>query len=230
MSVDDFEMTTDELLKLQLDLDRVARTAVPHAAREGLNKSAFLGRFAFQGAIRERLINRNAHTVRRVGVTKARGTNLATMEAVLGHPEAYMRTQEVGGMDRGAVPMPAASGEASKPRFRLVKRRFRMRAIALARRGRKGSKRQRNAASIRMAQRAGRKFVFLHTDKAKGIFSLSGKRKLKFKMIWNMTKGSRFIKPTPTLEPALRRIDRDLPRIHVNAIKNQLRRRRLMGF
>jgi len=225
------EFEGDKLRKLALDLNRVAKKAVPHAIRNSLNTSAFVARFAWQGAIREKLITRNKFTVSRVLVNKARGTNVSTLESAVGHPEDYMLKQERGGIDRGAVPMPAASGEKSVPRRRLVRRPMKLRAITLGRRGRKGSKRQRNAASIRMALKTKGKFVFLDTGKTKGIYKLSGgKRKLKFRMIWNMKTKSRFIKPTKTLEPALNRIDGKLAGIHIRSLKEQLRRRRLMGF
>jgi len=231
MSRQDFDADMDEMLKLALELDKVRTQAIPHATRNSLNESAFLGRFTWQGAIRTKLITRNRFTERRIGVNKARGTNLPTMEAVLGHTERYMRTQEDGGIDRGAVPMPAASGEKTKPRLRLVRRANAMKAISLAMRGRKGSKRQRNAASIRIARKAGRKFVFLHTERTKGIFRMrGGKRKVKFDMIWNLKTKSRFIKPTPTLEPTIQFINPKLPRLHIKSLKFQLRRLRLMGF
>ena len=85
------------------------------------------------------------------------------------------------------------------------------------------SKRQRNAVAISLAQRAGRKFVFLELERRKGIFRLSGgKRRPRLDLVWDLSRPAVRIPQSGTLERALRSILPTLPRIQERALVDQI--------
>jgi hypothetical protein len=77
--------------ELQRALEQASKRSVPYAARDSLNTLAFEGRKIWQGEMRQALTLRNQFTERRALVERARGYQLKTMEAVLGHTEPYMQ-------------------------------------------------------------------------------------------------------------------------------------------
>lgn len=212
-------------------LETFKRSAMPFAGRDSLNSQAFAARSLWQKQISREFILRNRFTERSIRVDKSTGLSMATMKAVVGSTAPYMATQETGGVDQGAVPAEAASGESSLPRRRLVRRPNKLSVISLTRRGRKGSRRQRNAVSIAMARKSGSKFVFLETERTKGIFRLTGgKRSPRVRIVWNTAKKTHRIAAQPTMQPALKKLEPHVDRINVAAIKRQLKRHRLFGF
>lgn len=220
----------DKLLK---DLETMRKTAVPYAARNALNTAAFEARKLWQGEIRRAFTTRNTWTERTIIVEKARGTDLGRMQSVVGSTEEYMRKQEFGGMSRGSVPTSVASGEGRghPPRKKLVKAGNKLARIALGQRYRRGERKQRNAVALHLAAKTGKKFVFLDLGRRKGVFKLGGpKRNPRIDMLWDTTSKVHTVRATPTLQPALRKLERKLPSIMTSAVIEQMKRHRIFGY
>ena len=229
-----------EFERLKDHLDIFAKRAVPFAMRDGINRSAFAGRKVWQQEIRESFTLRgNKWTAKgALQVERARGSNLRTMEAVLGSVAPYMADQEFGttlrtrGKHGKAIPTSAAAGQkGARPRTRLVSRKRRMSAITLTSPNLKRfkGKRQKIAVAVRMAKASGKSFIFLKISaRNAGIYQLIGKRP-KMRRIWDMSHPSVDIKPEPTLGPTIKKMDRIAPPIFLGAIKQQIKRAGLFG-
>lgn len=218
---------------LKRDLETVAKRAVPHAIRNGLNAIAFEGRKLWQAELGSKLILRNDWTTRRILVEKAKGTDVQSMQSVLRSPDEYLEKQEKGGTEKHAVPTGVATGEGrgANPRKRLVRRPNQVSAITLGTRARTGGRKQRNAAAIRIAAAQGKKFVFLELQKRKGLFKIKGgKRRPMVDMVWDTTKKAHRVNPTPTLGPAVRKLEQRAPALMRSAFVDQLRRHKAFGY
>ena len=235
----DFDADLKSLDQLQRDLKLFSEKSVPFAMRNALNDTAFLGRKLWQKEMRESFTLRNTFTTRSVRVVKVgRGSNVAQMFVVVGSLSPYMGLQEDGGVQRGRsgvkpIPTSVAAGQplGSQPRTKVVRRPNRMRNINLDRRIRKGTKAQRNAANVRQAARLKRKFAIIEREGGKtGIVRVTGRKKLNVKLIWDLSRTSVRIKPRPTLQPVVAKLERLAPAIHRRAIIKELRFRRISGF
>lgn len=234
-----FDSDLDDLDRLIKDLEIFARRAIPFAARNGLNEIAFVGRKLWVTRIQAEFINRNTFTTRQVRVVKAKGgsKSLDSMEAVLGHLQPYMLTQEVGGTVRGKgaskpIPTSVAAGQAmgTRPRTKVVRKPMRLPSIRLGRRVRGGSRRQRNATTISQAVASGRKFVLLDTERGKGIARVTGRKRITVRLIWDLSRPSVRVPPTPTLARTVSLLEPLMPAIHRKAVIDQLRFNKVLGF
>ncbi|HKY40648.1 MAG TPA: hypothetical protein VJN18_32155 [Polyangiaceae bacterium] len=215
------------------DLEKVAKRAIPHALRNFLNHAAFEGRKLWQQEAREKLTLRNEFTTRRMFVDKAKGIEPRRMQARIIDGAGYLHLVEYGGTEhRAAVPTPPAAGLGrGAKRTKVVRRGFKVGAIALADRFNAGSRQQRNAAAIRMAIAKGKRFVYLETAKRKGLFLLKGgKRKPRVEMLHDTTTGSHRIPRTPTLGPAISKLKTVAPKLMKAAVVDQLRRAKAFGY
>jgi hypothetical protein len=215
-----------EIEKFARDLDKMAKRAIPHAMRNSLNRSAFAGRKILKREISKQFTERNSYTQRSVRVTKARGTNLRTMEALMGSVAPYMGERERGKTKKGSLPTPIAAGQSQGtiPRTRLVRGANKLGRIRMGKKAKGGNRRQRNAASIRQAASEGRKFAYIETPSKRLVVRVTGKRKLKVRTLWDVTRASHTIAPMPTMAPTLRKLERVIPRIHLGSLKEQVKR------
>lgn len=235
----DWDADLKDLESLQKDLVLFSKKSVPFAMRNALNDTAFLGRKLWKKELRKSFTLRNTFTARSLRVVKVkRGKDAAKMFSMLGSISAYMGLQEEGGTQRtrgGTKPIPTAvaAGQplGSQPRTKVVRRPNRMGSIKLDRRIRSGSKAQRNAANVRQAARLKRKYAIIERDGGKkAIVKVTGRKKLNVKMIWDLSRTSVRIKPRPTLQPVVTKLERLAPAIHRRAIINELRFRKILGF
>jgi hypothetical protein len=220
----------EPIAQLADELERMSRRAVPHGLRGAMNSAAFAARTEWQRQMGERFVLRNTFTARSVRVVKASASRAP--QAIVGSIQPYLLTQEEGGTKRKrgrhgvGIPTSVASGEGrnARPRRRLVRRPNRLANISLgARPGR--HRKQRNAIAIRMAIASGRRFVFLELERAKGMFRImGGKRRPRLEMIWDTSRPSVRIPRTPTLEPAMLRVNTRMPELLAEAMRFQLRR------
>lgn len=218
--------------KYEKQLGKFAKVAVPYAMRNGLNTMAFEGRKLWQGEMQDKFILRNTWTTRRILVVKAAGSSISAMQSIVGSPDDYLDKQEDGGVQLGSVPTRVASGEGegAGPRRKLVRGANKLSAIQLTARSRKGTRKQKNAAAIRMAVAAGKRFVFLQLGRTKGLFKLKGGGKHpQVSMVWNTTKKRHAVHATPTLGPAVKRLGIRADQIMANAMVDQLKRYKLLG-
>jgi len=233
------EVELKDFDKLQSDLQTFARRSVPFALRAALTSSAFALREAWQGEIKRSFILRNNYTERSIRVEKATSLNVATMQAVTGSVAAYLDEQEEGATIRGGkhkpIPAPSAAGQkaGSNKRTRLVRAGNKLGALNALKTGKPtGSKKRRNAVAIAVAIARGKNVVLLERKRGgKGLFSVSGgKRKVRLRMLWDMSRGSVRVKPEPTLHRSLASIKGKLEAIHNAELLKQLRRSRVLGY
>lgn len=227
-----------DVIHLKNALYNMARRGVPHASRNALNAVAFAAREQWQRELQFAMTLRNDWTRRSIQVTKAKGTDVASMESKVGSAAGYMEVQEHGGTERKkhkhgvAIPTGVASGEGrgARPRKRLVRAPNRLPKIQLTPRIGDNQK-QRNAIAIGAALRAGRKHVFLELEKRKGIFRLSGgKRKPRVDLVWDLTRPSVRIPPTRTLGLTLQNIGPRMKQAIIGALIAQLQHHRVAHF
>lgn len=232
LSIDD-----DKIKQFESDLKTFAARAYPFATKSTLNSAAFEARSAMQGNIRRQMVTRNKFTEKSVRVETVRGLNVGRQFAIVGSIAPYMETQEFGGTKRKGgktgtpIPTTAASGEGEgmRPRRRPVPRSRALGRISLRNNKIKAvSRKQKNFLKVKLTAKSGRKFVFLDLDKHPGIYRVTGGvRRPQVKLMWDMSKESVVIPRNPTLQPAVRRAERRLPKLYEEALVFQLKRQGL---
>ncbi len=219
--------------RLSRDLEKVAKSAFPHASRNALNAIAFEGRKLWQREMASAFVLRNDWTTRRLFVEKAKGTTMAGMKSVLESPDAFLLKQEIGGTEQHSVPTGIATGEGrgAHPRRRLVRKPNKVASIVLGQRYNRGNRKQRNAIAIRSTAAQGGKFVYLQTGKRKGLFRILGGRRVKgVEMVWDTTSKSHTVPRTPTLKRTITRLEVVMPRLMTSALLDQLKRHKVFGY
>jgi hypothetical protein len=234
-----FSVTFKGDRKLARDLEKFKKTAVPYAVRDGLNGLAFEARRVWGDEIRKTFVNRNTFTANRaLEVGKAKGTNVSSMAARVGSIAAYQAFQETGGTVRGksghrGIPGPQAAGQAAgSHRTRVVRMTNRLGSIKAAKALRGKTRRQRNAAAMAMAKRSGQKFAVLQRPRGgSGLFVITGpKRKLKARLMWDLSRKSAHVKAHPTLGPTLKRMQPRVVAVCSSALLKQLQRHKILGY
>jgi hypothetical protein len=229
-------MDTRELRKLERDLGRFVLQAVPHATRNAINSVAFLTRKQWVSEIQKSFTLRNTWTVRQLRVEKANGTDISTMQAVVGSLADYQGRREEDSTlhKRGrvgiAIPTPAAAGQAASAtkRTRLITTRNKLGAIQLKRV--RGGRDKKNAVAIAMARRAGGGVVYLDWRGGKrGLYRVTGKHG-KLRKLYDLSHDVVKIKKRPTLARVLTVVGPLVPGIAQAALVGQLKRWRMLGY
>ncbi|HEY3497680.1 MAG TPA: hypothetical protein VGK73_23440 [Polyangiaceae bacterium] len=228
------------------DLDRFKRSAVPYAVRNGLNTAAFEARRVWQGNIRSSFTLRNKFTVNSIRVEQARGSNLATMQSVVGSVAPWMKVQESGGTERGkskhkVIPAPGAAGlPAGSKRTKAVRPSLYLGRIRAARQS--ASPKNRNLVTMLMARRKGEEHVILdRKNGGQGLYRISGGRqkftgkrfrrqKLRVRLLYDLSRSSVRVPPEPTLQRTLKAVERKMPHIMTASFLEQLRRHHILGY
>lgn len=224
-----FDVDTKELKRYQEDLLQLSRKAWPYATRQTVNDVAFQARREWQHEITFSFTLRNRFTANSVRVVPTRAKSISRQEAIVGSVAPYLKTQEDGGVLRGkgegkAIPTKAARVGASPSR--LVRRPNKVSKIKLHMR-RSGSERQQNAARIRKASTSGSGFALIEKGEKRGIFKVKGKGEgTEITLIHNLSKPRVTIKPEPTMQPAVKRAGKFVPRAYQTALTFQLHRLR----
>lgn len=232
-----FDIDLSAVAHLAKELETFAKRAVPHATRNALNSTAFEARKEWVGQMDKQMVLRNTFTTRSVRVEKATGNMVRTMESRVGSVAPYMATQEDGGTEakhgKHGKPIPTSSaagqGQKARPRTKQVQRKNWMSALNPSRPRVSGSRQRRNAVAILMAAKSTRT-VFLDLGKRKGIFRITGTKRLKLRMMWDLSKPQVVIKRNPTLGPTLDAIQPRLPAIWEDAIRIQMHRNKVFGY
>lgn len=220
-----------EFEKAAKTLEDVRSKALPYAAREGINTIAFELQREWQGQIKRAFVLRNSFTARSVRVEKAKGLDVRSMKAVVGSVAPYMDEQEFGatktkhGKHGVPVPTSSAAGQAQgATRTRPVQRRNYQSAIQLRNRI-SGTRQRKNAAAIAQAVRSGTRTAFIETSSGrKGIVRITGTKRLKLRMIWDLSKDSVRTAPEPTLGRSMKSMDGRSMSIMAAAIEKQIER------
>jgi len=212
------------------DLAKMRAKAVPYALRNALNTAAFETRVIWQREIKSAFITRNNYTVGSVRVEQASVTKLV---AKTGSIADFMDEQEEGAVIKGsgkhkAIPTAAAAGQAGGgKRTRLIRNRFYLGAIQVAHPALSGGRRQQNAIAIAVARKQGKKVVLLNRPKGgKALFLMGAgtKRKLKTRMLWDVSRGSVKVKPEPTLERSIAQVKPKLEHMMAASMQQQMQR------
>lgn len=228
-----------DLDRFVADLRKAKASALPHAMRKSINTGAFEGRKQWVRELPRAFVLRNRYTERSLRVVKATGVKAEKLFALLGSTAPHMRVQEKGGKVRGRsvgaakpIPTAVAAGQAmsTRPRTRQVRRPNWLRAIKLAKTRPGSSRAQRNAIAINEAVRRGRRFVLLELNNLRGIFRVTGRKRLTVRLLYNLSKRAVMVKPSPTLQRTLNAIDARLPHIYAAAVHDQLRRHKVLGY
>jgi hypothetical protein len=236
-------VTQGDIAKLHKALtDLKDKRALSHAAKDGLNTSAFAVRREWKAQGHRTMIVRNKWTFggKHHRVVKARATkNINAMEAVTGNKLKYMLEQERGvsrfALWRKGVPIPTKKSRKGGKYTNLMRGTFWRRNIKLGRRlkesdaafhkvGQSGKDRRSRyiAASIAHAKRQGSRFVYLDLGSwGRGIFDVQTKTKMK--KVWQMNRRSTFTKPNPMLARTLRTLRPAFPTYHRMALEQQVR-------
>jgi hypothetical protein len=213
--------------RMLADLAKMRAKAIPYAIKNALNTAAFETRTIWQREIRSTFTNRNTYTANSVRVEQASNTNLV---AKVGSVADYMDTQEEGGTVKGksghikAIPTAKARGGADTA---LVRSRFYLGAIQVAKAAGHGGRRQRNAIAIAVARKQGKKVALLtRPSGAKGLFLLGAgtKRKLNTRLLWDVSRGSVKVKRAPTLERSLAHVKPKLEHMMAASLTQQMQR------
>ena len=216
--------------RMLADLAKMRAKAIPFAIKNALNTAAFETRSIWQREIKSTFTNRNTYTERSVRVEQATPTKLV---AKTGSIADYMDEQEEGGVIRGksghikAIPTAAAAGQGAGARTKLVRPRFYLGGIQVTKTPGHGGRRQQNAIAIAVARKQGKRIVMLLGPKgAKGLYLMGAgtKRKLKTRLLWNMSRGSVRVKPEPTLERALAQVKPKLEHMMATSLTQQMQR------
>lgn len=236
----DVEFKLEGIEKALKDLKTFQAKALPFAARQSLNNTAFAARKIWQAEIRNSFTLRNKYTERSIRVDMARGLNVDRMRSAVGSIAGYMAKQESGGTERGggsrkAIPGPAAAGLApGSKRTKLVRAGSRLSAIHVLRKpiAVRGGAKRRNLVALLQAKRAGSKFVLLtRKGGGKGLYRVMGtKKQLKTRLLYDVSRGSVRIKPEPTLHRTMHIITPRLQTMHLDALEAECRRHKLFGY
>jgi len=240
MKIMNIKIDLSDVKKLEADLKKFKFRALPFATRQTVNDAAFKARTISQKTIDKKMVLRNKHAKNSVLVQQSPKTLIIrNQEAVTGSVADYMETQEFGGIKRGkrggSAPIATAwsSGESenARPRKRLPKTPNTLRRIQLMSGKRKGrSKKQRNAIAVNQAMKrpAAKRFVYMETNKSKGIFKVVGRRgSTRIKMVHSLTKKSYSIPKTAWLKPSVNRVASFMPGLYRKNLLYQLRRNNL---
>lgn len=238
---------TKDIEKLHKALSKMSPQGLPHAAKDGLNDSAFHTRRLWKEEGHRTMTVRNRWTFggRHHRVVKARATRrIEQMVAITGNKLRYMAEQEHGvhrfALARKGVPKPTLKSRISMSKSRLVRTVFWRRKMNLGpsfdpkhprftpmtgsssrRGGGKSRKKRYIAASIRAAKAEGKHLVYLDLGTTRGIYDV--KTKTKTKKVWDLSKRHRYTKPNPMLQRTLHRLTPMFPQIHKKALENQIR-------
>lgn len=237
-----FSIKSDEILKLEDQLYRVAEKAIPYATRNTVNKGAFVGMRIARHRVKKQFTTRNKWTQGSIRVKTTKTLNIPHQEALLGSTEAYMEDQEFGAIKRRkgkrGVPIPTgyASGEGKTPtpRKRLPRGRNKLNKITLSRkRGGGKTKKQQTVVRIRQAVKTGNRYVYLDTNRTKGIFRVIGGTKknpqnARIEMVYDLRRMTVRIPKDPWLYPSVQKTIPHIPKIYKESLEFQLRRLNLL--
>jgi len=208
------------------------RRSIPYAMADAVNTAAFKAQGEFRRRAEEGFVLRNQFTRRSIQVEKASPRGVEIFSRV-GSTAPYMLAQEEGGnVRKKAIPGPVAAGQApGGKRTRLVRPGARLSRIQASKARAGASKAQRNAIALRKAQASASKVVVLERPRGgTGLFKVSGRKKLKLRMLYVVGRSSVPIKPTRMLEHVVDSVAPQLPLMARAALIKQCKRNRIFGY
>jgi len=223
-----FSIDHSGLIRLEKELEKVKKTALPFAVGSTLNQVARSTQKKARVGVGKQFILKNTWSRRSIRFDKVKGTKISAMESVTGSVAPHMEKIEYGDRKQktGAHGVPIATsyaagqGDATQ-RTRQARRLSRIRLRPNRLRGRRATP----AAVIRSAAGKGSKFVFLKLKKSKGIFRVLGRGKnTRIKMMYDVSRPNVYTAPKPWLKPAHDSAIKRVPGMYSKALKAQLTR------
>lgn len=243
-----FGIESDDIYKLERDLTKFKKRALPFATKKTLNDAAFAQQKIIRADLNDKFILRNAYTRQSIRVDRAQTLRVARQEAITGSTAEYMEDQEFGGLKRKsgkhgvAIPTSYAAGQSMKlkPRTRRISKKHRLSSIRLSSR-KYANKKQEIVLKVRHAVQSGQKYFYhdFGNKKKKGIFKVIGGSKrskrgwpgrAKIRMVYDLSETSVDIPKEPSFYPSQREVVRMLPALYVDALRFQLRRYKILGY
>lgn len=233
-----FKIDTDtkDIEQLQKDLKIFAPKIFPLISRDTINNAAFTTQKKAKLLIKHRFVLKNKWVIKSIRVEKAKGMNVKTMAAIIGSVNPGMEKQEFGdtigkkGRKGVAIPTSVASGEGEgvTPRRKVVRKpNLRSNVKLLKLKTKVKSKKQFIAVSISMTARksGSRRFLYLPFDKHPGIYKIQGSKKNpRIRQIYDLSKKSVIIPPSPWLLPSSKRGARGIPAFFKKSSKYHIKR------
>ncbi len=220
------------LKRLEKQVEKIGRAAVPFAIRDMNNDLAFETRKEYIANTHKQMTTRSTFIAKSIQVAKARRFQDPARTGALERAD-FMETQESGGVvkRKGKQGKPIATGYASgegqtvRPRRKLVRPSNRLSRIELKHRGNAANRKQRNLVAVKMAAESTNKYVFLDLGRCRGIFKIiGGKRKPRPKMVYDLTRTAVTVPRNPMLGPAVDKSVRKGPDLLLKNFQRQLDR------
>ena len=234
---DDFSVDLSDIKRFENQLKAFAKLAVPIANQQALNDGAFAAmKIARNEQLPRTMILRNKFTAGSIKVDKATGLKMTQQRAIVGSVQEYLADQEFGavkkpnsGADAVVLPTRDASreGAGAQPRRKLPrgKNRFAM-AVANKPRGRFRNKKHRNIASVIVAsKRTG--WAILDTKRGRGLYRITGRKKLKVRLFYDLSKKRVKIDKNPWLKQTINKVSKQMPRFYLKRLEQQTKRLKL---
>lgn len=236
------EIDLSQVAEFEADLRVFARSALPFAVKDTLNKAAYEGQYRSRNNIKSGMINRNKWTQNSVKINRAHGNDVDEMRSKVGSLNPYMKDQEEGGTRSESEGVPIARGYAAgqqgaNVRTKVVRKGNRLNNILLASRAsprRARNKRQEILFKAQDAVTSGKRFFYHEfSDRKKGIYRVVGGRRsfkrglpkgAKIRTVYDMSHNSTTVRPTHWLSDAVASVKEDMPRIYFHSLVQQLHR------
>ena len=236
------KLDLSQIKEFEADLRVFAKSALPYAVKDTLNKAAYEGQFRARNNITSRMINRNKWTENSVKANRAHGNDIDGMESRVGSLNPYMKDQEEGGGRSESNGVPIARGAASgqigaSVRDKAVRQGNRLSNIILESRERTRHKRRPFIPLVRYALKSGKRFFYHEFDNGKkGIFRVVGGTRrtssgfpvgAKIRTVYDMSHKTVKVKATHWLSDAVESTRKDMPKMYWHSLAQQLQRRGL---
>ena len=248
---DMFSVDNRQLKQFERDLLTYRASAYPHAVRNTLSDLAFFGQAAWRVEMGKRLILKNKYTAGSVRVDKAKGTNLAKLQSVVGSVADYMDDMERGGTQTNdgklkplATSKAAGQAKGRVPRTKTVRRAHQFRNMG-NQIGRWKKPKNSNAdllVGAYYALKQGRK----HFKSRGKIFVIRGGEiqnrnvggrdvpgvvGLKVDMLYDVTKRAYTTAPIPIMRPTMERMTAQrFEPVYTLRLAQQLKRHRILNY
>lgn len=230
-----------EFKQFRRDLKRMAKTALPFAEANTMTQLGREAEFIARNDLDQRFTIRNKWTAGSIRSTRATPRRL---ESRVGSFREYMADQEEGSTRsrNTGIGTKFASGESpdgrSGPRKRAIRARMRKNKLKSVRPRQFNGVTNKQTAFVqaKLALEAGDKFSYIKTsNRDVGIYrvqwrgrSKTGQRKIKMRMVYDLSNRQIRTKKNPWLRPAMQEAARKAPRIFSSFARQELARRGLL--
>jgi hypothetical protein len=233
-----------DIKKLEKNLGRATRFALPIATQRSLNDYAFYAMNKSKENVAKKMIVRTPYTTKSIQVNKAKGLKMNRMKSSVGSTVDYLADQEFGytktskSKEGLSIPTTTASGEPEQARTRrkLVRRRNKLTNLKLRKVSRKAKSSKQELLLKVQDSVAGGNRVFFHDfggRKKKGIFRVYGGRKTfkrgwpkgaKIKMLFDMSKKVISNDGNKWLMPSVNQTEKISKEIYYKRLDEQMKR------